>query len=300
MSNSPLKELIDEQIETSRGMNLFSENSLKSFRFSDSILDSMDEIIEMKEEELTDLVEHAKKKTLAEFCRVNQYYTVDAELQRNLEANYLLLLDEIRTWKHGQSGDSTEDIAHRHFVRLRYVLKRTNPFAETLYSTRSKTLTPVPCSEYSPSLQIDLLGIDMNNLAEPVLDVGCGKEARLVEFLRSQGIAAFGLDRFVEPSSYLTQTGWFEFDFHPDKWGTVLSHLGFSNHFVHHHHRNDGDYMRYAQTYLKILTSLKIGGRFHYTPGLKFIEQHLDRRQFAVEYKRLDNGFDSVIVERTK
>ena len=300
MPNSPLKELIDEQIEANRGMNLFSENSLNSFRFSDSILGSLDEILKENDEELSNLVEHAKKKTLAEFCRVNQYYTVDAELQRNLEAIYLLLLDEIRTWKHGQSGDSTEDIAHRHFVRLRYVLKRTNPFAEKLYSARRKTLKPVPCSEYLPSLQIDLLGIDINDLTEPVLDIGCGKEARLVEFLRSQGIEAFGMDRFVEPSSYLAQTGWFEFDFQPDKWGTILSHLGFSNHFVHHHHRSDGDYVRYAQTYLKILASLKIGGRFHYTPGLGFIEQHLDRRQFAVEFKRLDNGFDSAIIERIK
>ncbi len=300
MPDSPLQELIDEQIGTSRGMNLFSEDALESFRFTDAILESMDEFTEANDEEWANLVAHAKNATMAEFCRVNQYYAVDAAFQRNLETVYLLLLDDIRTWKRRRTDDSTADLARRHFLRLRHVLKQTNPFAETLYSADSRFLAPVPCFEYSPSLQIDILGIDLDDLARPVLDIGCGKEARLVAFLRSQGIDTFGMDRFVEPSPYLIRASWFEFVFQPGRWGTIVSHLGFSNHFRHHHHRNDGDYVRYAQTYLKILSSLKIGGRFHYTPGLEFMERYLDCRKYAIERKSLDNGFDSVIIERIK
>ncbi len=298
MSNASLRELIDEQIATSRGMNLFSGDSLQAFRFTDSILESMDEFTKASDQELASLVEYAKDKTMAEFCRVNQYYSVDATLQRNLETIYLFLFDEIRTRKRHPTDDATGDMAQRHFLRLRHVLKQTNPFAETLYSIDSRFLEPVPCFEYSPSLQRDVLGIDINDLTEPVLDIGCGKEARLVEFLRSRGIETYGMDRFVEPSPYLIRTSWLEFDFQSDRWGTVLSHLGFSNHFRHHHHRGDGDYVRYAQTYLSILSSLKIGGRFHYTPGLEFIEQHLDYRHYVMKRKSLDNGFDSVIIER--
>ncbi len=167
-----------------------------------------------------------------------------------------------------------------------------------LYAESEQTLRPVPCYGYSPELQLNILEIDLNDLAEPVLDIGCGKEARLVTFLRRQGIETFGIDRFVESVPFLTRTSWFEFDFKPGRWGTIVSHLGFSNHFQHHHHRRDGNFVPYTRTYMKILSSLKVGGRFHYAPGLDFVEQHLESRRFVVNRNKLENGFDSTVIER--
>lgn len=300
MSTTLLKEILDEQIVAHRGINLFSDDSMEAFRFSERILESFNEFAKMGDEETAILVEHVKNETMAEFCRVNQYYSIDSAARQNLEEIYLLLLDEIRSYQREDGDNSVKEIARRHFSRLRQLLKQSNSFAETQYSNRPSVLEPVPCFEYSPSLQLDILGIDLNDLAEPVLDIGCGKEARLVEHLRSQGISAFGVDRLAEPASYLIKADWTEFGFGSNQWGTVLSHLGFSNHFIHHHHRADGDFVRYAQTYMSILASLKIGGRFYYTPGLDFIEQHLDCRPFSIFRKRLKNGFNAVVVKRKR
>lgn len=60
------------------------------------------------------------------------------------------------------------------------------------------------------------------------------------------------------------------------KWGTIVSNLGFSNHFNHHNLREDGNFIKYAKTYMNILYSLKPGECFHYAPDLPFIEKYLD------------------------
>ena len=253
---------------------------------------------EVDDHEAMVLIERTTNKTAAEFCRVNQYFTVDLKTQQNLRQTYATLLEELRNWKKVGHGIGIEGIARRHFLRLRRVLRQSNPFAETLYADQSAVLTPIPCHEYSPELQMGILGIDLNDLAEPVLDIGCGKDARLVKFLRLRGIETVGVDRFVDSSPFLTRASWFEFDFEPGRWGTVLSHLSFSNHFQHHHHRRDGDFVQYARTYMKILASLKVGGRFHYAPGLEFMEQYLESRRFVVSRRKLKNGFDATVIER--
>ena len=37
--------------------------------------------------------------------------------------------------------------------------------------------------EYSPGLQIEILQIETTQLKEPVLDIGCGKQGNLVNYL---------------------------------------------------------------------------------------------------------------------
>jgi hypothetical protein len=138
------------------------------------------------------------------------------------------------------------------------------------------------CSEYSPEFQAEMLGIEPANLLEPVLDLGCGKSGQLVRYLNAQGIQAVGIDRLVDPVTNLFESDWFEFNLAPGSWGTIISHMAFSNHFIFNHRYQKGDPERYARQYIKLLSSLKDGGVFYYSPGLPFIEPFLPADQYQV------------------
>lgn len=90
------------------------------------------------------------------------------------------------------------------------------------------------------------------------------------------------MDRNTAASDFLFQADWFEFTLNPKSWGTIISNVGFSNHFQHHHLRVDGDYLRYAARYMEILQALKPTGTFYYAPELPFLEQHLDTSRYQV------------------
>jgi hypothetical protein len=59
------------------------------------------------------------------------------------------------------------------------------------------------------------------------------------------------------------------------RWGSILAHMSFTNHFVLQDRWSDEQAERYALVYMKILRALAPGGAFHYAPGVPFIEQHL-------------------------
>jgi len=151
-----------------------------------------------------------------------------------------------------------------------------------------------PCEEYTAEFQLALLGLDFSDLKEPVLDVGCGPNACLVEALRDHGVEAYGLDRLMSESSYIYASDWLDFQFAPAAWGTIISNMAFSNHFWHHHLRMDGQHVAYARKYMEMLQSLKQGGKFVYAPGLPFIERFLkETKGFAVSQNSLPPSFDS-------
>lgn len=140
----------------------------------------------------------------------------------------------------------------------------------------------VVCSEYSPELQLRLLGLA--EVRGPALDVGCGAEARLVALLRSRGVAAEGIDRvrgddWLDPRHYAA-----------GRWATVLSHQAFSLHFLHHHFRSGPTALTYAETYMAALRGLQAGGVFAYAPGLPFIEAMLPRGSYRVVRVPLADG----------
>jgi hypothetical protein len=166
--------------------------------------------------------------------------------------------------------------------------------------------TPV-CSYYAPELQLSILHTSPKSLLEPILDLGCG-QGDLVHFLRSQGKQAFGIDRSDSTSSFLISTNWLDFGFAPQNWGTIISHMAFSNHFLHHYWRRGGNWQQCASLYMNILSSLKPQGRFLYAPGVPFIEALLPRQEYLVErfeisgtpettkdeYLRLTSGLDAL------
>ncbi len=127
MPNATLENLVDEQLADHRGMNLFSHDSRKNFRFSERIGEAMEDFVEMSDRDATLLIDQTVNKTIAEFCRVNQYFSVDWKTRRNLTATYTILLQEIRKeFRNGNAESDVviEDIERRHFVRLRQVLRQ--------------------------------------------------------------------------------------------------------------------------------------------------------------------------------
>lgn len=144
------------------------------------------------------------------------------------------------------------------------------------------------CSEYSPELQMEILGINLKMLKEPVLDIGCGQSGKLVKYLNSLGVDTYGVDRLTDQNDKLIQSDWFDMPLPPETWGTILSHMAFSNHFHFHHRYQNGQPETYGRIYIKILQSLKRGGAFHYSPDLPFIEQFLPPEVYHVKRMRLD------------
>jgi hypothetical protein len=139
----------------------------------------------------------------------------------------------------------------------------------------------VTCAEYSPSLQLAVLGLK-EALRPPILDVGCGPHAALVRHLREEGLDAHGLDRVLDAE--LGQAGdWLTFDYGQERWGTILSHQGFSLHFLHHHHAAGDQAYAYARAFMAMLRALHVGGTLAYAPGLPFIEQMLPPHVYRVE-----------------
>jgi hypothetical protein len=143
----------------------------------------------------------------------------------------------------------------------------------------------VACEEYSAALQLRVLGIELSQLSEPILDVGCGKRGELVRCLRKAGLKAFGVDRLVSPVRYLAEADWLQYRFEPSSWGTIISHMAFSNHFRFHHLYRHGIPETYAAKLVEILNALKPGGELYYAPGLPFIEKLLSPPRYQVSTK---------------
>lgn len=276
---------IDKQIRSNQGKNIFM-NTPEVFRFTRETLRAIADIDELNIDSEEMLTDYATDKAIEEFCRVNQYYSFNSQSKKDLRNIYSELFKEIRARK-----SSSEDISGSHYARLKLWLKASNPFAEKIYAKAEEEIPPVACSEYTPELQINILHIDFATLVEPVLDVGCGSRGLFVNYLRERGIEAYGIDRFRFSSPWFQTYDWLEYDYGIDKWGTVISHLGFTNHFYHHNLRDDGNYIGYGKTYMAILFSLKKGGCFHYAPDLPFIEQYLDNKKFALEKHEIA-GYD--------
>ena len=150
-------------------------------------------------------------------------------------------------------------------------MARTNTGPSELYLT-----------EYDAELQLRVLGVDAGDLMEPILDLGCGKNATLVRYLRELGKDASGLDRLEYHDDCVIAADWLDYPLGSHVWGTIVSHMAWSNMFLHHHVRPDGHPERYARRYVEILGGLMTGGSFLYSPGLPFIEKHLSRDEYLV------------------
>lgn len=288
-----IKRSIDKQIESNRNKNIFTEKD-GLFVFIKDIIDAISGFNQLDTDAENILIDYTLAKSLEEFCRVNQYYSFNTQSKNELREIYADLFKKIR-----KREIPIAEISENHYQQLQYWLIKCNPFAEKIYAGNNYQLEAIACSEYSPELQIAVLGIDLKHIKQPVLDIGCGTQGNLVNFLNNQNIEAYGIDRFTIADANLTNSDWLEFDYGINKWGCIISNLGFSNHFIHHNLRNDGNYIAYAKTYMAILQSLKKGGSFYYAPDLAFIEIYLDKRAYNIKNRMISgNDFKASIITK--
>jgi SAM-dependent methyltransferase len=218
----------------------------------------------------------------------NQFVTLNSSEETILQNLYAVYLVEMRTaLTENPTIPALEkgmgQVLQRHFSALSQNISRFFDPELARKVDDNIILRQVVCSEYSPEFQMNVLGLRLSSLMQPVLDVGCGKTGQFVEYLQQNGADAQGIDRLVDPLPSLMETDWFDFNFQPKTWGTIVSHMAFSNHFAFHHGYKNGTPEKYARLYMKILSSLKPGGVFVYSPGLPFIESFLPTEIWKVE-----------------
>jgi len=288
------KKVIDEQIIFNQGKNFFHDDFPQNMKFCEDVVQAFERVGSLSDDDAGKLVDYATERSLTEFCRINQFFYFGKEGRDRLRSVYQWLYTELKR------GDlPIEKIAEIHYGNLKDWILHTNLFAKNLYQNRESLLQPIPASEYSADFQLMILGMDADSLLEPVLDIGCGQSANLVNFLRNEGVEAYGIDRFVYDDQYLIQGDWLDYHFRAASWGTLISNLGFSVHFIHHHLREDGEYKLYADKYMQILNSLVPGGSLYYAPGLPFIECFLDSDRFNLQVNQI-SGFNLTRVKITR
>jgi hypothetical protein len=293
------KEAIQQQIESNNHLNLLYRGQKLLFVFSDAIKDLIGKVVnnELGENEISELIEFACQTSLLSFYNINQYFQFDQQAELELKTVYRQLVNEV---KKSRSAD-LNDLSRKHFSNLQKWFIKKQPDAFFLFpSEMPKINSKVICAEYSAHLQLKILGINISSLQEPILDIGCGREHQLVNYLRQKGLNAFGIDRNAESKENIQGISWFDFNFEKDHWGTIISHLGFTNHFLHQHSKQYGSHQRFAYTFIEILQSLKTGGRFYYAPGLPFIETFLNPDEYAISQRAPGTIYQCAAVQRLR
>jgi hypothetical protein len=292
---SKLKASIKLQINSNQGKNLFHKNIFCIMQCSQSIIDTLQNNT-LTEHDVSSLVDYTAEKILQELCRVNQYFSFSKNDIITLKLLYWNLYRTIQ-----KNNFSTDTIFQNHFNNLKSWLNKTNPFSNELYRNDETILKAVVCSEYSSVLQKEILSLHKIPLLEPILDIGCGKNGTLITSFINDNLDAHGIDRFAQNAPHCEKADWLNYNYGIKTWGTIISNMGFSNHFIHHHLRNDESSMQYAKTYMNILQSLKTGGCFCYAPDLPFIEMHLDEKIFSItKHDIADTPFQTTMIKRLR
>lgn len=247
----------------------------------------------------TALVEYFSSAAVEFIFEHYQFLQLNAQDESSLKKIYEDLLNRITALLHEtltlpRFEMFLTELLKGHFNELKAFIQHC--FARN-YADNGEEAIQVPgtiCHEYSPELQLKILIVDLENLVEPVLDIGCGKSGKLVKLLTEKGIKAFGVDRIVENSDLFVRSEWLKFPMQNNMWGTIIAHMSFSNHFIFHHLYKYGTPEKYAQKYMEILDSLKIGGSFYYSPGLPFLETYLPESKYSLQKSKVEApGTDS-------
>lgn len=204
----------------------------------------------------------------------NQFIAIDADTEAEIETALTRLATEMGSCSLGDAQDTLDDAL--------------DGLASVVRQSLGQAPREVVASEYAPDIQLAVLGLKLSDVTSPVLDVGCGSRALLVRHLRGLGHDVTGIDR--DATEEATRADWLTFDYGAARWKTVLSHLGFSLHFLRAHRASEDDARKYAETYIRITRSLMPMGIFAYAPSLPFFESVLPAGRFRVEHHRIHGG----------
>jgi len=295
---------IERQFMTHSHANLFYTHHETGQQF----LPESKEIIEGQKQTLLEInnksggdewIDMMTRYALKTFCNTNQFLDLREKNLSALREVYTELWREIIA--EIQKNEIDFDLLqHNHVQRLKTWVVQTNNFASVINSNDSPEVIQVVCAEYSATLQLQLLHINIESLNRPILDIGCGENAYLVCYLRNAGFDTFGMDRMinVNSASHFINEDWMDYTFKPESWGTIIANNSFALHFIHQNERTDGDFISYAKKYMEILHSLQIGGTFFYAPSLPFIEGYLPEAAFEVRQFRINEHYSASHIMR--
>ncbi len=246
-----LLEIMNYQYKNNEKRNIFSINNSELFASETikKLIDIRDGISSLTKEEKISLSNIYLKSFLSRFYNINQYIYFNAESKNMIKCIGLLLIEDLSNMEL-----DLKDIEKNHLDRIQKLIYYTNPIIYNLNNNHSLNAKEFICSEYTGSFLIELLKIDIDKLKEPILDIGCGSSGNLVKELRNLGLEIYGFDIEVE-SEELIIGDWFTYDYGNAKWGTIISNLSFTNHFLHHHNNNSDMINNYGKTYMSILDS---------------------------------------------
>jgi hypothetical protein len=233
------------------------------------------------QDQLEAFIEYCIRATKHYTYKRNQFINFSKSYDQLLFAEYQDFFEQIKAFlKKANSFEALTEafgtLVSTHHERLRLILSSYCLACHTHDLEENPLLRTVPCEEYSVPFQLSLFNIDLAELREPILDVGCGTSGTFVNFLRNMGYVIFGVDRLAPSKPYFFQQDWFDFDYAKNSWGTVIAHQSLSTHFIYNHLHNPGNATQYANLFMSILSSLKLDGAFYYAPGLPFFEDQLE------------------------
>ena len=281
----PIENSIKQQLEANRSKNLLYENVEQIMEIDPGFLAALEELLNatrgnnQPENIPSEVVSFAAQALLKRLYAVNQYLNIGDEQVEELKEIYR------QTWLTMLSTGNVRSVLRQvHYPALSRWLAALYPKEFRKHLRSAPEVGHVVYEEYSAKLQIELLQIDVAELKQPVLDIGCGSQANLVRHLRSLGIDAYGFDRQLEIcESSLAQSDWFEYPFEAGKWGSIVSNMAFTNHLNYAYRHDVSQLEPYLLKMKEILAALAPGGSFYYAPALPFVEDRLAPERYKVE-----------------
>lgn len=275
---------LQRQLKLNANKNLLHAHGERLLEIDSTFRAALEELlggqaVPLSEDTLEEIAADAASSFIDRIVAVKQYIQIDTAARTALAEIYR------QSWrKLVETRDVESTLRNHHYPRIKAYLEAQYPRAIREALQSSTALGSVPRAEYSAELQRGLFRLTPSAMKAPILDIGCGIQANLVRHLRRQGFDAYGIDRSIgQESDFLIGTDWFDFDFSLKHWGTIVSNLSFSSHFVYAQRYDPSRVPRYMKRYGKILDSLAVEGAFVYAPGVEILEKEIDARNFAVE-----------------
>jgi len=310
MNIDKILNIIDYQLDFNEDKNLFYNSSEvllnPSIEFKRFIMEHIEDILKKIKDEkyLSFVLKKIIDEVVIKLFQINQYINITASDRKEMFKIYRRTTYDICRLYIMQKDNfyfKVDKIFNKHYLRLKNFLIQTNgkDLFKAYEAFQKKPF--VVSSDYSAEFQLSILNINLDELKNPLLDIGCGYNANLVAYLRRKKIRAYGIDRVTVENKYIKKGDWLKFHFIKRKWGSIIAHLSFTNHLLHHYSRDNDIYKRYIEKYYEIVNSLDVGGIFIYTPAVDFLEKELGKNQaFKIEknnilYKNKTLGYAAKI-----
>jgi hypothetical protein len=283
---------INKQFEYQYGNNIFcTAGDLHFHSNMRKTIPALRKVIQtLTPEDKDELRKNYREEFLKSFFDVNQYAYFNQFAERQIDNIFFALLAEIAV-----GTNSVKKVEKRHFQRVKRLIAHTNPSIYKINLNKNAKARNFVCAEYSAEFLVNLLGLEPELTNPPVLDIGCGKGGKLVNYLRGRGIETYGIDRIAGGKGVLS-ADWFDFDYGENKWGLIVSNLSFCGHFLYHHLAGDEIVNNFAVTFMAILKSLKQGAKWIYTPSIPFFEDLLPGKLYAIKREQINSHFAKTII----